>query len=105
MQCYKCQLKIKEKITFRSVCAQCYSDLHVCINCQSYAPGKPNDCKISEIDKVVDKEKNNFCEYFVYQDQRPPLKNTSKIQVAKKLFKDGDKNDHKTKSFDDLFKD
>jgi len=110
MHCYHCHssledsLQTKTKITFRSTCESCHFDLHVCLSCKFYLPGKPNDCFIPNIDQVIDKEKNNFCEEFVYHDKPLAESKNQKNQIAKKLFKDEDKNDQiATKSFEDLF--
>ena len=117
MDCYHCHspleddLKAKPKITFRSVCESCNFDLHVCLSCKFYSPGKPNDCCIPNIDKVIDKEKNNFCDEFVYNDQPfiDAKSKNQKKQIVKKLFKDEDDNQDQndqtsTKSFEGLFK-
>ena len=111
MNCYRCHtpleddLKNKPKITFRSTCENCNFDLHVCLGCKFYLPGKPNDCFMPDIDKITNKEKNNFCEEFVYHDKTLAESKDQKKQIAQKLFKDEDENDQiTTKSFEDLFK-
>lgn len=105
MHCYRCHSPLDEKITFRSTCENCNFDLHVCLSCKFYLAGKANDCFIPDIDKITDKEKNNFCEEFVYQNKSLNKSKEQQSQIAKKLFKDADENDQKNvKSFEDLFK-
>ena len=45
-------------------CIQCGRDTRVCKGCQFYEKGSNNDCRESQADRVVDKEKSNFCDYF-----------------------------------------
>ncbi len=103
MKCYKCNSHIEDHIGFRSCCDNCSSDLHICRTCKFFVKGKPNDCHIPEIDKVVDKDKNNFCEEFVYLPGNLSEKKEKISDVEKKLF--GSNEEKKSKNFDDLFKD
>ena len=88
--CFKCK-KVnhfeERKISFREICNYCGFDLHICKNCKYYQIGKPNDCLIPNIDPVLDKEKNNYCEEF------SPIQSGSDIVKPSKnkfnsLFKD-----------------
>ena len=45
-------------------CMKCGRDTHVCRNCNHYDPAYNNSCKENQADRVVDKEKANFCDYF-----------------------------------------
>ncbi|MEA3277325.1 MAG: hypothetical protein U9Q81_19000 [Pseudomonadota bacterium] len=47
-----------------SACAHCGKDTRVCRNCRHYAPGRPNDCVEPMVEKVLNKERANFCELF-----------------------------------------
>lgn len=66
MNCWKCSKSLDDtlKIGFRTVCSYCDADLHVCINCKYYAPGKPHDCIVPGTENVTDKERGNFCEEY-----------------------------------------
>ncbi|MFA5250026.1 MAG: hypothetical protein WC371_01285 [Parachlamydiales bacterium] len=101
--CYRCQAVLEDKISFRSLCPKCGTDLHVCLSCRFYLPGKPSDCLIPEIDKITDKEKNNFCEEFSYQTAIKSQPVPSQEAVVKKLFKE--EKLEKPKKFTDLFPD
>lgn len=118
MQCSSCQMNLEEKISFRSFCPNCMQDLHSCVSCQFYLPGKPNDCRAGNTEPVRDKEKNNFCEEFVYTETPFSEKHKNKAAIAQKLFKEinpiADKNKEEkiknqmqstAKKFNDLFKD
>ncbi|HAH07423.1 MAG TPA: hypothetical protein DCM05_13040 [Elusimicrobia bacterium] len=45
-------------------CPGCRSETRCCRNCGLYDPRLNNECKESQADRVVDKEKSVFCEYF-----------------------------------------
>lgn len=66
MFCHSCKTKIAltNKIGFRDDCPQCRNDLHVCLNCHFYDTSSYNECRETAADRVVDKEKANYCEYF-----------------------------------------
>lgn len=65
--CYACgtSLPVKERIGFRDLCPDCALPLHVCRNCRFYKPGAHWDCVETVGEPVTDKEKANFCEWFV----------------------------------------
>ena len=84
MNCWKCGRLISEmpiKIGFRAVCQHCGNDLHVCVNCRYYSPGKPNDCAVPGTEWIRDREANNFCEEF-----RPKVDSVSNKDQLKKGF-------------------
>ena len=45
-------------------CPKCDADLHCCRNCTFYDLNAYNNCRESQAERVVDKEKANFCDYF-----------------------------------------
>lgn len=45
-------------------CEGCASDLRSCLNCQHYDAGSYNDCREASAERVVDKDKANFCDFF-----------------------------------------
>jgi hypothetical protein len=83
MICWKCSKSLDSalKIGFRTVCPHCDVDLHVCVNCKYYSPGKPNDCIVPGTESIRDREKANLCEDY------KPLQQT-KILDNKKKFND-----------------
>lgn len=58
------------RVGFRDTCSRCGRDLHVCLNCRFYERGAYNDCRESQAERVVDKERANFCEYFVFDTKK-----------------------------------
>lgn len=45
-------------------CAKCGRDTRTCKACEFFDPGSNNQCRESQADRVVDKERANFCDYF-----------------------------------------
>lgn len=89
INCWKCSklvFEVQVKIGFRAACPHCGADLHTCVGCCYYAPGKPNDCMVPGTDPVRDREAANFCEEFKAKTETP-----KRVQDHKKfnsLFKD-----------------
>ncbi len=93
VHCYHCgkQVKLEYKISFREECLHCKADLHICRNCRFYDKLAYNECKESSAEKIQDKEKNNYCEYFDPSSEnqgKPQLLEREKLlQSAEALFK------------------
>ena len=66
MNCWKCgkTIDFKERIGFHAHCEQCGRPLHVCRNCSFYDSAYNNQCRETMAERVVDKERENFCDYF-----------------------------------------
>lgn len=73
-------------------CVGCSYDLHCCLNCMLFAPGRPNDCMSPTVDPVLDKEKANFCGEFEFAEDRGPEKDDDSRENGRdawdKLFGD-----------------
>jgi hypothetical protein len=48
----------------RDTCPSCMADIRCCKMCQFYDLKAYNECRESSADRVQDKEKANFCDYF-----------------------------------------
>ena len=70
MICNNCNaaIQVKERVQFRERCQQCDAPLHACVNCGFYAPGAYNDCREPKAERVVEKKRENRCEYFIPGD-------------------------------------
>lgn len=68
--CRKCrnELEITGTVGRRETCPHCGADLRVCLNCRLHDPGAYNQCHEPQAERVVDKDRSNFCEYFVFGD-------------------------------------
>jgi hypothetical protein len=67
IRCAFCKEEIEcEGTVSRSdTCSHCGRDLHCCLQCKFYDPGSYNECIEVSAERVVDKERANFCDYFV----------------------------------------
>ncbi|HJU10402.1 MAG TPA: hypothetical protein VJ728_05985 [Candidatus Binataceae bacterium] len=91
MNCFHCgrQIELNERIGFREVCPGCERPLHVCRNCDFYDEGFNNQCREPQAERVVDKDRANFCEYFSPGKTRklaPPAANDVRAKLEG-LFK------------------
>lgn len=66
MSCFSCkkEISLDTKPGFREECPHCGADLHSCVNCGFYDQSAYNECRESSADRVLEKERANFCEYF-----------------------------------------
>ncbi len=82
MNCWKCfrDLDLK-KINYREQCPSCGIDLHVCLNCRFYSPGKPNDCVVPGTEWIKERERMNLCDEFAPKDRSLP---SAPLDEAKK---------------------
>src|SRR5687768_1367197 len=65
--CWKCGAELKGVIlplSRREVCAACNADQHVCKLCRHYDPRVADMCREERAERVSDKERANFCDYF-----------------------------------------
>ena len=83
--CHKCkkELHIQNKVGRKDTCPSCGADLRVCRNCRFYDPGAYNQCHETQAERVVDKDRSNFCDYFVFRDSVPGIGRDEKKQDAK----------------------
>jgi hypothetical protein len=77
-------------------------DVHVCKMCRNFAPAVPSQCSEDDAEDVADKEKANFCEWFVPSESAfdPTLKSKADEaqQALESLF---DEDDASASSSDD----
>lgn len=71
VSCFKCRSEFNDlpsPIGRRDTCDKCSADIHVCKNCGHYDVRSYNECREPMAERVVDKEKSNFCDYFALGD-------------------------------------
>jgi len=68
VNCYKCEsttsLELNQSISRNEECPKCYADLRCCKMCGFFDPKAYNECKEPSADRILEKEKANFCDYF-----------------------------------------
>lgn len=97
-RCFKCQkiLELPVGVNFLRTesCPYCRWDLHCCKMCLFYDTSAYNECKESQAERVVEKEKSNFCDFFRAADENQTDSSKAKdskkslLDAAKSLFKD-----------------
>jgi len=67
--CHKCKKEIEEDffVGRQAQCPSCGADLHCCLNCSFYDAGAYNDCREPQADRVLDKARSNFCDFFRFK--------------------------------------
>jgi hypothetical protein len=90
--CHSCQkpAAVEGKIKRSDVCPGCRNDLRCCKNCKFYDRSAHNQCREPAAEWTANKEKANFCDYFVFADRASTGAGNSPETARKK--------------FDDLFK-
>jgi hypothetical protein len=66
MNCWHCGRSIdtRERIGMREACPGCGRSVHCCLNCEFYDPAVHNQCRETMAERVVDKNRQNLCDYF-----------------------------------------
>lgn len=91
--CWQCGKEFpSDNVSRADACPGCRGDTRVCRNCLFYDPLCYNACRETGADRVIDKEKANFCDWFkpVYGGaSRRSVKGQtiSPLQAAEALFK------------------
>ncbi|MGO9603799.1 MAG: hypothetical protein ACLQAT_10455 [Candidatus Binataceae bacterium] len=91
MNCFFCgrEIDTRERVGFRDSCPKCDRPLHACRNCNFYDPAYNNQCRETQAERVVDKDRANFCEYFTPATRRtavPPAKDAA-VSKLESLFR------------------
>ncbi|EQC46981.1 hypothetical protein M899_0168 [Bacteriovorax sp. BSW11_IV] len=68
-------------------CPHCSSAIHCCKMCTFYDVSAYNECKEPSADRIVEKEKSNFCDYFVLKGGNEGNDKEDLLAKANALFK------------------
>ena len=91
--CYKCGkvIEIERTVGRTEPCPHCDTDLHCCLNCKFYDKVAHHQCREPQAEAVSDKEKGNFCDYFVFKESSGVRQKSEPTTSAKekldRLFK------------------
>lgn len=66
LTCCHCgkKLQFPDRIGRRDVCPFCGMDLRCCLHCLFYDPAYAGGCKEPQAERVLEKDRSNFCDYF-----------------------------------------
>ena len=64
-KCWNCGTGLaKSDYGRENACLTCGKPTRACRNCRWFAPGRPNDCEEPVAERVLDKQRANFCDFF-----------------------------------------
>ncbi|MCW5830336.1 MAG: hypothetical protein KIT79_13600 [Deltaproteobacteria bacterium] len=76
-------ISVTEPVGRRDTCQVCGADLHVCLHCRHYDTSAYNECREPQADRVVDKDRPNFCDWFHIRTSGDPSGKTDPKAKAK----------------------
>jgi hypothetical protein len=67
MECVFCNkvIDIKGKVGRQDTCPGCGKDIRCCKQCKFYALDAYNECREVMAERILEKERSNFCDFFV----------------------------------------
>ena len=88
MNCAFCKaaINVKGKISREETCPFCGRDIKCCKQCNFFDTHAYNGCREVLAERVMDKERSNFCDYFVIRGSKK--KSLNRSQDAKKALED-----------------
>ena len=84
--CFSCGegVTVSGRVGRTESCSHCGADLHCCRNCEFYDPVAYNECRETQAERVVEKERSNFCDFFQLA-VKPYLMKKQEPDAKKKL--------------------
>jgi hypothetical protein len=79
-------LKITGSVGRQDTCPHCDRDLRCCRQCKFYDPHAYNECREVSAERIVDKERANFCDYFVLRGTKGAGRGSNKVKEAKEAL-------------------
>ena len=85
MNCIFCgeEIQIKGKVDRQDKCPRCNRDLRCCKQCKFYDLGAYNDCKEVSAERIIEKERTNFCDYFALRGSKVEGGRVNRTKAAK----------------------
>lgn len=62
--------------------------MHACYNCRFYSASAYNECKESQAERVLDKDRNNYCDYFKFAEGQEHIKGSADKDKARRELDD-----------------
>ncbi len=89
VRCYSCgHLSLNsERVGRRDACECCGADLRVCRNCGHFDPSAYNQCRETQADRVVEKERANFCDFFSPLEEQVSASGESSTETSEEKSK------------------
>lgn len=97
--CYRCGESLAVlslPLSRRDQCPKCSADLHVCKMCRNFDPVVIRQCREDGAEEVKEKERPNFCDWFIPSENAFDPNRKSSADAAQMaldaLFGDADEN-------------
>ena len=89
-KCFSCgkKINISEKPTRNDICEKCGVYLRVCYNCTFFSESSSNKCSEPQAEWIPEKEKANFCDFFMFADKDYSRNSDISNEDAKSKFDD-----------------
>lgn len=90
MKCCFCGGKIllQGKVGRQDTCCQCHRDLRCCKQCKFYDQNAYNECREISAERIVEKERTNFCDYFALKGTKGGGGSYNRAKEAKMALED-----------------
>ncbi len=90
--CFSCRKEIEFEdgtlISRGEECPHCYANIRSCRMCRFYSEKSYNECAEPSADRIIDKEKANFCDFYQLTDSiRIDDASHTALNAAEALFK------------------
>ncbi len=80
------EIEFEGRVSRNDTCPHCGRDFHCCLQCKFYDPGSYNECKEVSAERIVNKEKDSFCDYFILKGAKES--EFGKKAIAKQALED-----------------
>lgn len=92
IKCRACGKSFESSSSMREECPHCGADIHACVYCRFYSESAYNKCKEPQAERIVDKARNNYCDYFElsnsnYSDTSVGMDKKDYLKKLDNLFK------------------
>lgn len=88
-KCFKCGCELNlaspTSVGRKEECQKCSADLHACLNCIFYDENAYNKCKEPQAERVTEKDRSNFCDFFKFTSKQSNSTSTGKETTLKAL--------------------
>jgi len=89
LTCHKCGKPLSDTykimVSRSDSCSSCMADIRCCKNCQFYDAKAYNECREPMADRITEKEKANFCDFFKIGSSGNDAEKQRQDQLAKAM--------------------
>lgn len=90
MKCFFCRedVPIYGKVERQDTCPHCNRDLRCCKQCKFYDQNAYNECREVSAERIIEKERANFCDYFEVRGSKEEGGSLNKAKQARMALED-----------------